>query len=150
MDDFEDLNLLASPFQKISCPDCSYSLILGFRYETRSDYRLREELRREVVREREALRARDHHDQGDGGRRGRDEYSSSQSHNHGDRERGDRDRHQMKGSGSYLLMREGERRERRDVSKKARDREKRYGTDGYKSRKRSSTRFGYIFDPILP
>jgi len=110
------------------------------RYETRSDYRLREELRREVVREREALRARDHHDQGDGGRRGRDEYSSSQSHNHGDRERGDRDRHQMKGSGSYLLMREGERRERRDVSKKARDREKRYGTDGYKSRKRSSTR----------
>jgi len=47
------------------------------RYETRSDYRLREELRREVVREREALRARDHHDQGDGGRRGRDEYSSS-------------------------------------------------------------------------
>ena len=30
----------------------------------------------------------------------------------------------------------------RDVSKKARDRDKRYGTDGYKSRKRSSTRWG--------
>ena len=36
--------------------------------------------------------------------------------------------------------RDSERRDKREVSKRARDREKRYGTDGYKSRRRSSTR----------
>ena len=44
-------------------------------------------------------------------------------------------------SGGQARHRDNERRDRRDASKKARERDRRYGTDSYKSRKTSSARF---------
>ena len=44
-------------------------------------------------------------------------------------------------SGGQARHRDNERRERREASKKARERDRRYGTDSYKSRKTSSARF---------
>jgi len=102
------------------------------RYETRSDYRRKEELRREVVREREARR------EYEGRGRERGEYS------HSNNDRSERRSHQVRDSGEVpphsTVSSSIRQRDRRDVSKKARDRERRYGTDGYKSRRRSSTR----------
>ena len=98
------------------------------RYETRSGYRRREELQRE--RERESRRERDQQDETDLRRQGRDRAVQTE------RFRDSRDY-----SGGVGRHRELERRERRDASKKARDRERKYGTDGYKSRKTSSARF---------
>ena len=116
---------------------CNLHQKSNLRYETRSDYRRKEELRREVVREREARREYEGRGRGERG-----EYS------HSNNDRSERRSHQVRDSGDVshttisgsIRQRDTEKRDRRDVSKKARDRERRYGTDGYKSRRRSSTR----------
>ena len=86
------------------------------RYETRSGYR-----RREEQRERETRREREGQAESELRRQGRDRAVQTDHH---DRYSGGGARH----------------RDRRDASKKARERDRKYGTDGYKSRKTSSAR----------
>ena len=101
------------------------------RYETRSGYRRREELKRE--RERETRREREQEEEKELRRQGRDRAVQTE---YMDKYRNSRDF-----SGGVGRHRDLERRDRRDASKKARDRDRKYGTDGYKSRKTSSARF---------
>ena len=97
--------------------------VSGVRYETRSDYRRREELRRERETRRE--------------REVQTEYLEKSSRS----DLRDKYRDSRDFSGGQARHRDNERRDRRDASKKARDRDRKYGTDGYKSRKTSSARF---------
>jgi len=124
------------------------------RYETRSGNHRREEARRE--REGNERRERELQDENENRRRQfserqggvsqyRDQYSERHSGQYSERhsERrgghyGDRDRRQKD---YYVGSHERrERGERSGASKRARERGKRYGTDGYKARKSSSTR----------
>ena len=100
--------------------------VSGVRYETRSDYRRREELRRERETRRE--------------REVQTEYLEKSSRSDlRDKYRDSRDF--SGGQARHSRHRDNDRRDRRDVSKKARERDRRYGTDSYKSRKTSSARF---------
>ena len=115
----------------------------GVRYQTRSHYRRREELRRE--RERETRREREVQDETELRRLPRDravqtEYLEKSSRSR-QQQQPDKYRDSRDFSGGQARHRDNERRDRRDVSKKARDRDRRYGTDSYKSRKTSSARF---------
>ena len=113
--------------------------VCDVRYETRSDYRRREEQRRE----KETRRERELEAESELRRLARDravqtEYleKSSRSRQQPEKYRDSRDF-----SGGQARHRDNERRDRRDASKKARERDRRYGTDSYKSRKTSSARF---------
>ena len=88
------------------------------RYETRSDYR-----RQEEQRDRDRHRA--------------DNLEKSESGRQRQRDRETRPE-KREARGDISELRRGDRRE---SSKKARDRDKRFGTEGYKARRRSSTRY---------